>query len=75
MNTRNGPSSTPLEIVALRTTDIPTPKAKGRLIPATAMLRVFFPVRRRELRSNSKPTRNRKKRRPRFARVSNTVRL
>jgi hypothetical protein len=34
-----------------------------------------LPVRRRDFGSSSRPTRNKKKRRPRFARVSKTVRL
>ena len=54
---------------------MPIPNRKGRVIPAKAILRAFFPVLRRDLGSNSRPTRKRKKRRPRLAKVSNTVRL
>ncbi|KAF3953606.1 hypothetical protein CMV_020967 [Castanea mollissima] len=75
MNTRNGGPSTPLEILPLRTNDVPIPNAKGKLIPAMATLKAFFPVRRSDLGSNSRPTRNKKKSRPRLAKVSNTVRL
>jgi hypothetical protein len=64
-----------LEIVPRRTNEVPIPNAKGRLTPAMAMLKAFFPVWRRDFRSNSRPTRNKKKRRPRLAKVSNTVRL
>lgn len=72
MNTRNGASLTPLEMVPLSTKEEPIPRAKGRLIPARAMLKAFFPVRRRDLGSSSRPTRNMKKRRPMLARVSRT---
>ena len=58
-----------------RANEVPMPKMKGRVIPAKAMERAFFPVRLRDLGSSSRPTRKRKKRSPRFASVSNTVRL
>lgn len=75
MKTRKGGPLTPLETVARRMNEVPIPKAKGRLIPAMAIPRAFFPVRRRDFGSNSRPTRNRKKRRPKLANVSKTVRL
>lgn len=55
--------------------EVTTPIAKGRSIPPAAMEIAFLPVRRRDFRSISRPTRKRKRRRPRFARVSSTVRL
>lgn len=75
MNTRKGAPLTPLEIVALSTNDVPMPNANGRVIPASAILNAFLPVCRRALGSSSRPTKNRKNRRPRFAIVSRTVRL
>ena len=75
MNMRNGAWLTPVEMVALNTNDVPMPRANGRVIPARAMLRAAFPVLRRDAGSISRPTRKRKKRRPRLATVSNTVRL
>lgn len=75
MKTRNEIPFTPLDIVSLRTNEEPIPSAKGRLIPATAIPRALFPVLRRDLGSNSRPAKNRKNIRPRFARVSNTGRL
>lgn len=55
--------------------EVTTPIAKGRRVPAAAMEIAFRLVRRRDFRSISRPTRKRKRRRPRFARVSSTVRL
>lgn len=55
--------------------EVTTPIAKGRSMPAAAMEIAFLPVRRRDLRSISRPIRKRKRMRPRFARVSSTVRL
>lgn len=51
------------------------PKTKGSVIPATAIPRATFPVRRRDLGSSSSPTKKRKKIRPRLASVSRTGRL
>nr|GLL49238.1 hypothetical protein EUGRSUZ_B02181 [Ipomoea trifida] len=75
MNTRKGPWLTPLDIVARSTKDVPIPNTNGRLIPARAIARAFFPVLFKEFRSSSNPTKNRKNSRPRFANVSKTVRL
>lgn len=75
MNTRKGAWFTPVEMVALKTNEVPIPKANGRVIPARAMLSAVLPVLLREAGSISRPTRNRKKRRPRLAIVSRTVRL
>ncbi|KAK3005231.1 hypothetical protein RJ639_016992 [Escallonia herrerae] len=75
INTRNEVPLTPFATVFWRTNDVPIPNANGRLIPANAMPRACFPVRRRDLGSNSRPERNKKNMRPRFARVSNTVTL
>lgn len=75
MNTRNAEALTPFDIVALSKNEEPIPNAKGSPIPATAIPRAVFPVRRRALRSISRPARNKKKMRPMFARVSSTVRL
>jgi hypothetical protein len=75
MKTRNAVLLTSLDMVNRRINDVPIPIAKGRLIPAMAIARAFFPVRPRDLGSNSSPARNKKKMRPMFARVSNTVRL
>ena len=47
-----------------------TPIAKGRRILAAAMEITFWLVRRRDFRSISRPTRKKKRRRPRFARAS-----
>ncbi|KAI3423367.1 uncharacterized protein J3R85_011103 [Psidium guajava] len=60
MKTRNGPWLTPLEIVARRTTDVPIPRMKGRLIPAKAITRAFLPVLLMERMSSSRPTKNKK---------------
>jgi hypothetical protein len=73
--TRNAEVFTPLAIVACSTNDEPIPSANGKLIPAIAIARTRPPVFRRDLGSNSMPAKNRKNIRPRFARVSNTVRL
>jgi len=75
MKTRNAVLFTPLEIVAFKTNEEPMPRANGRVIPAKAIPKAFFPVRRRALVSISRPARKRKKRRPRLARVSRTVKL
>ncbi|KAL0903255.1 hypothetical protein M5K25_027617 [Dendrobium thyrsiflorum] len=75
MKTRNGPGRTPGLTVERRTKEVPMPRANGREIPATAMARAVRPVRRKARRSNSRPTRKRKKRRPKLASVSRTVRL
>lgn len=75
MKMRNATLSTPLEIVALRTNEEPMPRANGSEIPARAIPKAFLPVLRRDLVSISKPARKRKKRRPRLARVSRTVKL
>jgi hypothetical protein len=48
---------------------------KGREMPATAIARARFPVRRMARRSSSRPTKKRKKRSPMFATVSSTVKL
>ncbi|RDX95305.1 hypothetical protein CR513_22193, partial [Mucuna pruriens] len=43
------------------------PERKGRDIPATAMLKALLPLRRIESKSSSRPTKNKKKRRPMLA--------
>lgn len=43
---------------------IPAPKRNGREIPASAIVKARLPLRRMELKSSSRPTRKRKKRRP-----------
>ncbi|KAJ0918646.1 hypothetical protein HanRHA438_Chr05g0220351 [Helianthus annuus] len=75
MNTINGPWLTPLETVPRRTKETPIPKMNGREIPAMATHRAFFPVRLRDFKSSSRPTRKRKNRSPRLANVSKTGRL
>ena len=75
MKTINGPGLTPLETVWRRTNETPTPSPNGRLIPATAMLRDFLPVRKSEFKSSSSPIMKRKNMSPRFAKVSKVVKL
>ena len=73
MNMRNAEAFTPLDMVPRRTNDDPIPNAKGTQIPVMAMPKAFFPVRRIDFRSNSRPTRKRKNNNPMFAMVSNNV--
>ena len=75
MKTRKGALLTPSAMELRRTKEVPMPRMKGKVIPARAMERAFFPVRLRDLGSSSRPTRKRKKMRPKFASVSRTVRL
>ena len=75
MKTRNGAAGTPLLTVDRSTTETPMPRMNGSDIPASAMAKAFFPVRRMARMSSSRPTRKRKKRSPMLATVSSTVRL
>ncbi|PKU79131.1 hypothetical protein MA16_Dca000475 [Dendrobium catenatum] len=75
MKTRKAGPRTPSAMLLRRTKDVPMPRRKGREMPATMMERARFPMRRRELRPISRPTRKRKKRRPMLASVSSTVKL
>lgn len=54
-------------MVFRRTKAIPIPRMKGSEIPAAAIPKALFPLLRIEPRSSSRPTKNRKKRRPMLA--------
>jgi hypothetical protein len=75
MKTRKGTGSAPLEIVALRTTDVPMPRTNGTVIPQRAIAKAFLPVLWIDRMSSSRPTRNKKNKRPMLASVSRTVKL
>ena len=75
MKTRKGALLAPSAMELRSANEVPMPKINGRVIPASAMERAFFPVRLRDLGSSSRPTRKRKKMSPKLASVSRTVRL
>ena len=73
-NTIKGPTLEVIPREDRRTNETPTPSTNGIEIPAAAVYMATVPVFFSPRRNSSRPTRKRKRMRPKLAKVVNTVR-